>query len=66
MTKLKDLAAVIRSKNAGALLLTLDVMFDDAATYARVRDAGVISPPDLSTSGTPWRWTTRWSLSRSR
>ncbi len=44
MTKLKDLAAVIRSKNAGALLLTLDVMFDDPATYARVRDAGVISP----------------------
>ncbi len=44
MAKLQDLARVIRSKNAGALLCTLDVMFDDWETYARVRDSGVISP----------------------
>ena len=44
MAKLKDLAKVVRSKNAGALLLTLDVMFEDEATYARVRDSGALAP----------------------
>jgi hypothetical protein len=42
MTKLKDLAKVIRSKNAGALLITLDVMFDDTTVYERVRDSGTL------------------------
>ncbi len=42
MTRLVDLARVLRSKNAGALYLTLDVMFEDEATYARVRDSGVL------------------------
>ena len=31
--RLVDLAQVIRSKNAGPLHLTLDIMFPDAATY---------------------------------
>ena len=39
-----DLASVVRSKNAGALLLTLDVIFDDDETYRRVRDCGVLEP----------------------
>lgn len=43
MDKLKDLAKVIRSKNAGALLLTLDVMFEHEATYQRVRDSNVLN-----------------------
>ena len=34
--RLRDLAAVIRSKNSGPYELTLDVMFKDAATYERV------------------------------
>ena len=42
MTALGDLASVLRSKNAGALLVTLDVMFADEATYLRVRDSGVL------------------------
>jgi len=46
MTRLADLAKVVRSKNAGALLYTLDVMFEDQATYERVRDSGVL-PPEL-------------------
>ena len=37
------LAKVIRSKNAGALYFTLDVMFEDEVTYQRVRDSGVIN-----------------------
>ena len=36
MAKLRDIARVVRGKNAGALYLTLDVMFDDDATYRRV------------------------------
>jgi hypothetical protein len=43
MDKLKDLAKVIRSKNAGALLLTLDVMFEDQAVYERVRNSNVLN-----------------------
>ena len=43
MAKLKDRAKLIRSKNAGPFMLTFDVMFDDAETYARIRDARVLS-----------------------
>ncbi|MCC7428761.1 MAG: DUF4387 domain-containing protein [Alphaproteobacteria bacterium] len=48
VAKLKDLARVIRSKNAGALLVTLDVMFADEATYRRVRDSGAINAADIA------------------
>lgn len=48
MAKLRDIARVVRGKNAGALYLTLDVMFDDEATYRRVRDCGVLSPRALA------------------
>lgn len=43
MARLIDLASVLRSKNAGALLCTLDVMFEEEATYKRVRDSGVLT-----------------------
>lgn len=43
MTRLVDLAKVLRSKNAGALYVTLDVMFEDEATYRRVRDSGALN-----------------------
>lgn len=43
MAKLRELARLIRSKNAGPFMLTIDVMFSEAAIYGRVRDAGVIS-----------------------
>lgn len=41
---LADVAALIRSKNAGPFWLTIDIMFDDDASYAAVRDAAVITP----------------------
>lgn len=44
MTRLRDLASVIRSKNAGPLFLTLDVMLPDDATFRRVLASGVLSP----------------------
>jgi hypothetical protein len=43
MTKLGDLARLIRSKNAGPFTLTFDVMFDDDTTYQRVLKSKVLT-----------------------
>lgn len=43
MAKLGELASLIRSKNAGPFELTFDIMFDDPATYARVKQSGAVS-----------------------
>ena len=54
MTKLKDLAQLIRSKNAGPFVLTFDFMFDRFEDYRRVRDSGVINRQLFSSIyGTP-------------
>ena len=42
MVKLKDIAKACKSKNAGPFEITLDIMFDDAALFERVRATGVI------------------------
>ncbi len=42
-TRLYDLARVLRSKNAGPFELTIDVIFDDADSYRRVKRSGVIT-----------------------
>lgn len=44
MAKLKEIAKACKSKNAGPFELTLDVMFDDLATFEKVRASGVINP----------------------
>lgn len=43
MTRLAELARLIRSKNAGPFELTFDIMFDDAATYRRVRESDALN-----------------------
>ncbi len=43
MTKLKDLAHVLRSKNSGPFELTLDILFTDPEAYRRVRDSNVLA-----------------------
>jgi hypothetical protein len=43
MTKLGELARLIRSKNAGPFMLTVDVMFDDGKSFERVKASGVLS-----------------------
>ena len=43
MAKLKDIAQLIRSKNAGPFNLTFDFMFDRLEDYRHVRDSGVIN-----------------------
>jgi len=40
---LKELAKVIRSKNAGPYEITFDVMFTDPGVYAHVRDSDVLT-----------------------
>ena len=54
MTKLYELAKLIRSKNAGPFQLTIDVMFEDEATYQRVLASGILSAERFSALyGTP-------------
>jgi hypothetical protein len=43
MPKLKEIAKACKSKNAGPYELTLDIMFEDAETFDKVRRTGVIS-----------------------
>jgi len=49
MTALARLARLIRSKNAGPFELTFDIMFDDAATYRRVKDSGRLTREAIAT-----------------
>ena len=49
MTRLAELARLIRSKNAGPFELTFDVMFDDAATYERVKRSGALTREAVAT-----------------
>ena len=48
MTRLVELAKVLRSKNAGPLYLTLDIMFDEKEIYDKVTRAGVLSKKLIS------------------
>ena len=43
MATIADLAVLVRSKNAGPFWLTIDIMFDDADNYRRVRDSEAIN-----------------------
>jgi Domain of unknown function (DUF4387) len=42
--RLGDVAALVRSKNAGPFTLTFDVIFDDPDAFDRVTGAGIIDP----------------------
>ena len=48
MELLYDLAEVLRSKNAGPLHITLDLLFADEATYKRVADSEALTPGVVS------------------
>ena len=43
MSSLGELARLIRSKNAGPFELTFDIMFEETATYERVKRSGMVS-----------------------
>ncbi len=42
MALIRTIAKVCKSKNAGPFELTVDVVFEDAETFRRVRDTGVL------------------------
>jgi hypothetical protein len=45
---LKDLASVIRSKNAGPLCLTLDLFFHDRAGFDRALASTALAPAEVA------------------
>ena len=47
--KLRDVASVIRSKNAGPFELTLDVLLKDDETFEMLRRADVINTKTIAT-----------------
>ena len=47
--KLREIASVIRSKNAGPLLLTLDIILPDFETFNRVVNSGALEPSRIAT-----------------
>jgi len=45
---LRELARVVRSKNAGPFELTLDVLFGDESLYRRIREARVFAAQSIA------------------
>ena len=43
MTRLWEVAKLVRAKNAGPFVLTFDILFADSETYQKVKRTGVIS-----------------------
>lgn len=46
--RLGDIAQLIRSKNAGPFVLTMDVLFDRPEDYEAVKHSGALSPANVS------------------
>ena len=43
MARIRDIAQVCKSKNAGPFVVTIDVLFEDHALYQRVKATGVLN-----------------------
>ncbi|WP_431283838.1 DUF4387 domain-containing protein [Humitalea sp. 24SJ18S-53] len=43
MALIRDIAQVCKSKNAGPFYVTIDVLFEDAALYRRVKATGTLN-----------------------
>jgi len=48
MPMLTDITSLVRSKNAGPFLLTLDIIFRDQVNYQKVVDSGVLSAASIA------------------
>lgn len=46
--KLKDIATVLRSKNAGPFTVTLDIMNDTEEKYLRIKNSGAITAEKIA------------------
>ena len=43
MARIRDIAQICKSKNAGPFQVTIDVLFEDAALYRQVKATGVLN-----------------------
>lgn len=48
MNKLYDYASILRSKNAGPLYITFDIMFDDVDKYEKVKRSDAINKDTIA------------------
>ncbi|MCG8334257.1 MAG: DUF4387 domain-containing protein [Proteobacteria bacterium] len=46
--KLSEIAKLIRSKNAGPFILTIDIMFEDETKYSTVKQSNAITKSSVS------------------
>jgi hypothetical protein len=46
--RLGDLAKLLRSKNAGPFMLTIDVLMPDLSAYERARSSGLLTAASIS------------------
>lgn len=44
MPKIRELASICKSKNAGPFAVTIDIVFDGPESFERVRRAGILTP----------------------
>lgn len=47
MKNIREIASVVRSKNAGPYQLTLDILFDREIDYRAVKERGMITPAQI-------------------
>lgn len=47
MAKLKDLATMLRSKNSGPFLITLDILFDTPQKYLRAKNSKALTKENI-------------------
>lgn len=45
---LRELASVIRTKNAGPFIFTADIIFDDPQAYEKVKRSGIITREQIA------------------
>lgn len=48
MARLRDITTLVRSKNAGPFLLTLDIIFERREIYESVVRSGVLNPESIA------------------
>ena len=46
--KLSELATILRSKNAGPFLTTIDIFCEEDKHYAAIKDSGIINKGEIS------------------
>jgi len=45
---IRELASVIRTKNAGPFIMTADIIFDDPQKYEKVKKSGIVTKEQIA------------------